>query len=1133
MAKVVESSGNIFVPFNGSDPDFQQSTVLGSDEPDLVSIISSSGVGLIDGWYVNTKEEDDEVDLYGSAIGVTVELGDGNDEINFENQVGLQTAFLNSSVFGGLGDDFFDLEVGGSGSLFVGGGGEDRFNFGEDYTAITVFGGEGSDHVSVDGYLTRSIFEFGKGSDEFYSYSNVLTTSFTGGSDSDDFYFYNYDFIRRATLIGGDDDDYVYSDEGGAIRNSSFTLGDGDDTFDTRAKSLSDVTVSGGVGNDDIDNYTSTLTNVTLDGGDGDNNIYSYKIQTVVNSMFTTSLGEDIIEFESSSSASTISNTTISSGSGNDTISIASPGVKFTSVLVTAGNGDDAVPFQSSDLDTVTIDGGQGDDQITFTESGKSFVNSLIVAGNGSDTISSQTSKLNTTTVAGGSGDDEITFSESGKSLVNSLITAGDGDDVILSESSELEVVTVGGGQGNDQISFPETGKSLTSSLITGGLDNDVFEFASGAFDKVTLTGGSGDDAITVGGSNQEIVNSLITGSLGEDSFFLEPSITNSTVAGGNDEGDFEFTGSTFTGLRLTAGTSNDHVEFTQASSITGSNLLTGAGEDDLHLTGQVVNTFIALGAGDDDLDFTTPPGSGGFDGVTLVAGSGEDYIWDGDYSLTFVATTITAGDGNDIIDFESSMGDTVAGSGLSIIGGNGDDTVFSVKTGNHTIEGGQGNDSLIAFDGNDIVLAGAGNDIASGGIGNDSINGGSDLDLLFGDFEYLASDSLPGGADTINGGEGADILFGGYVGEDDAGNVLSGGEGSDVVVGGNNNDVIYGYASTTVEGGAANDTVIGAGGNDIIVGSASGSNWLFGDVYGAENLSEENGPAQILAVLANGNPVSNSKVAFADLNFKSNTGLNFYQVNGLLAADEQTPDAPMNENVPSPFGDGDSIAQQFAKDNAITESTDITFEQVAIVLQEGIPNEYSEIQVEGDDSIVGGNGGNIIFGGGGSDTISSGSGTDAIIGGEGDDLITGGSGNDLFIQGSDASFVPTAIDVGTAYTITFDDGVDVITDFKTGTFEAPLEKIAFEGWDGNYVNNLGSPLGVTVTDAIIVYSGTYNPGNNTFATTSPAAGADILAFVAAGDAGIGVLTSGDVGTQAVVLLGAGSSQSISVKNFV
>lgn len=124
---------------------------------------------------------------------------------------------------------------------------------------------------------------------------------------------------------------------------------------------------------------------------------------------------------------------------------------------------------------------------------------------------------------------------------------------------------------------------------------------------------------------------------------------------------------------------------------------------------------------------------------------------------------------GNDLLRLDTSLGNTIIG---SMQGGEGDDTLVSGR-GNDTIDGGSGVDTLSyiqATSGVKVTLAKltAQNTV---GAGTDTISG---IENLIGS---NLNDNLTGnsGANRISGGDGNDTLNGG-AGAD----VLEGGEGND-----------------------------------------------------------------------------------------------------------------------------------------------------------------------------------------------------------------------------------------------------------------------------------------------------------------------------------------------------------------
>lgn len=122
-------------------------------------------------------------------------------------------------------------------------------------------------------------------------------------------------------------------------------------------------------------------------------------------------------------------------------------------------------------------------------------------------------------------------------------------------------------------------------------------------------------------------------------------------------------------------------------------------------------------------------------DAVTsiLILGCGCDDQLHVNGSVT-VPSTIDGGEGNDLI---------IAGSGDDLInGGAGDDRIYA-GDGNDVVDGGVGNDLIVAGNGNDRLVGGAGRDFMIGGSGADTLHGRSGDDVLIAGYtRYDTSDT-------------------------------------------------------------------------------------------------------------------------------------------------------------------------------------------------------------------------------------------------------------------------------------------------------------------------------------------------------------------------------------------------------
>jgi Ca2+-binding RTX toxin-like protein len=144
-----------------------------------------------------------------------------------------------------------------------------------------------------------------------------------------------------------------------------------------------------------------------------------------------------------------------------------------------------------------------------------------------------------------------------------------------------------------------------------------------------------------------------------------------------------------------------------------------------------------------------TVNGTSTIDTISLVAGSkgrvnvvGNGKTVSGSPFSGVARIVVNGNDGSDRIDASTMVVP------ITLNGGNGDDTLI----------GGSGTDVLSGGSGNDNLEGGAGNDTLHGGIGNDVLTGGAGLDSLLGE----------DGNDTLNGADGlADLLIDGGPGTD------------------------------------------------------------------------------------------------------------------------------------------------------------------------------------------------------------------------------------------------------------------------------------------------------------------------------------------------------------------------------
>jgi len=176
-----------------------------------------------------------------------------------------------------------------------------------------------------------------------------------------------------------------------------------------------------------------------------------------------------------------------------------------------------------------------------------------------------------------------------------------------------------------------------------------------------------------------------------------------------------------------------------------------------------------------------------------------------------------------------------------------------------------------------------------------------------------------------------------------------------------------------------------------------------------------------------------------------------------------------------------------------------------------------------GDDSILLAAGGTdedlVVSGDDGNDTLTTGTGDDEILGGDGadnitgnggDDTMTGGAGVNTFNQATNGdSTAYTATSRAGAYaagdTITFGNGVDVITDFAAGATAGNANNVLNLGNAGlgtDLIANVNTTANLTINTNYFA-SGTYNTATGVFTIATAGTGPDTMYVWEDGTAGL------------------------------
>jgi Ca2+-binding RTX toxin-like protein len=401
-------------------------------------------------------------------------------------------------------------------------------------------------------------------------------------------------------------------------------------------------------------------------------------------------------------------------------------------------------------------------------------------------------------------------------------------------------------------------------------------------------------------------------------------------------------------------------------------------------------STRIRVGAGCRSLSRTTATCTGDVTSVSITARGGNDVL---DVVFLNLPATLDGGDGNDtliggtagdLLDADNGRDQLFGGGGADELRGDNDDDHLDGGPGADVIDGGAGDDT-VDYSGATGPLAIDLDGNADDGQSNEGDRVEADVERVVGgpfDDRIAAisgTHSLVGGDgnDTLAGGSGVDRLDGG-AGDDR----LNGGVGSDVLLGGDGFD-------TADYAGRFDPVELDLRAGTAITDRGSGTR----RVRETDNLfSLESARGSSHADVLRGGPGPNVLAGGAgadDLDggagpdlLVGGSGRDRADYSGRRAPVDVTLDGQANDGA---AGEGDSVDPSVEDVAGGMRGDRLTGSERRNVLLGG----------GGRDTLAGLGGGVTIDGGDGADRIDGGDGADALIGGPGLDLLLGGAGND------------------------------------------------------------------------------------------------------------------------------------------
>jgi len=540
-------------------------------------------------------------------------------------------------------------------------------------------------------------------------------------------------------IVDGSNDDYIFADNG----DDSVNAGLGDDTV---YGWWGDDTIDGGTGNDAL-----------FGGSDSDTFVINEDFGTdlIDGANDANGLDIDVVDASAMTSDLTLNLDQPSGGTLSEGANSASAEYIEQFIL---GSGDDSVTALYS-VDSIdlgegadTINAGSGDDTIDL----------------GSDGGAQGDGDADVMVFSDGDGNDSIANFEAPYQDINGdwigvdTLDVSNLHDVADNEVNTLDVV-VTEVSGNAVLTFPN-GESLTLKGVSASevsSTEQLIAIGIPAPPDGTVEGTSGDDTIDMfytGDPQGDMVDN--------NDNIVDGSNDDLIVAGAGDDSIFGGAGDDV----IYGGADDDTI-----SGSTGSNLLFGDEGNDTFIvegpfSGNTITGGEDAGGGDVDvlsmvditdavtLDLTQNGGADPESGTVIGAA--------GPISFEEIEV-VNLGSGNDTVIGSSGNDSVHAGLGDDQIdGGDGADTL-DAGGGNDTMDGGAGDDNLIQSGGDDSVSGGAGSDtlnVADSEVADQSIlvnvddtGAGSSLLNTFGDtttfesIENFTASETNGGTDTIN----------------------------------------------------------------------------------------------------------------------------------------------------------------------------------------------------------------------------------------------------------------------------------------------------------------------------------------------------------------------------------------------
>ena len=625
---------------------------------------------------VTTGSGNDTVEFKGYVYNSEIDLGDGDNDLTFRKDTGY------TNISAGSGDDTLTLEDSFYGedkdnrSKIDLGAGKNTVTTEYIYNTDITTTGDEKQTLTVNNMGDYVNISTGTGNDEINvsscGYNSTITTTggnnkITYGANMDGWggNSLGEDYHYGSITTGSGDDEITigtFDEDGntlGGVQGTIIQAGDGENVIKV-ADQCSYTQITTGKDKDIITLGASSQSN-TINAGDGDNEIYIAKDgSTYGNDTITTGSGNDTITIGDINSYKT----TINAGSGVNTITVGNTSYSGIDITTTGDDIQNITVGKSDELSSnVNITTGGGNDNITILGDADG---ANITSSGGNNQIKILNTDTYDAKITTGSGNDNINFKG-----YYSKIYAGAGDNTIVATNTGNTIETGGGkdditiGDGSNNWAYNVVNIGHAERDVKGDWNDEIDDYdytheqalEGGAENTVTLNDAYNTTVSIYNTSTVEDKYNTINVTGNSDRVYINVSDGHTKVnfntelnQGSSNEittgsGDDEITG--FLSSTIDAGDGDNTVTMRKYQNGYSSNITTGSGKDKIDIYDYAE---INSGAGDDIINAHvvdaenyggSDPEDRGYYIIDVTMGAGNDTLnidegFKGDLYLNF-----------------------------------------------------------------------------------------------------------------------------------------------------------------------------------------------------------------------------------------------------------------------------------------------------------------------------------------------------------------------------------------------------------------------------------------------------------------------------------------------------------------